>query len=156
MGACHNKGSATYITKGRNAETGTASHSLTPISPNPDWLYQPDDETDISDMRKNPIPFVGVGEDARLGNIFENETIQPKYESNTEVEISKLKTLQPFVLQSGIDNYKPFDGSERPYVIEFEGKYYLIDGNHRVAKAKLDGKKTVQVDISHQVLKKKR
>lgn len=139
-----------------SGKIGTASHSLAPISPNPDWLFQPDNETDISDMRKNPIPFVGVGEDARLGNIFENDTIQPKYESNTEVEISKLKTLQPFVLQSGIDNYKPFDGSERPYVIEFEGKHYLIDGNHRVAKAKLDGKKTVLVDISHQVLKKKR
>ena len=123
------------------------------IAPDPHWLYQPDDETDISDMRKNPIPFVGVGEDAKLGDIFENHTIQSSYESAIPVNIADLVTLQPFVLQSGIDNYTPFDESERPYVIEFNGRLYLIDGNHRVAKAKLDGKKTVIVDVSHQKLK---
>lgn len=100
-------------------------------------------------MRKNPIPFVGTGEDARLGGLFEEQTIQTKYESAVAVKINDLLTLQPFVLQSGIDNYTPFDSSERPYVIEFEGKLYLIDGNHRVARAKLDGKKEFVVDISH-------
>ena len=129
------------------------SAELEAIAVNPDWLYQPDEMTDLNDLRKNPIPFVGVGEDARLGELFENHTIQPKYESAVEVKIADLLTLQPFVLQSGIDNYTPFDSSERPYVVEFKGKLYLIDGNHRVAKAKLDGKKTVVVDISHLVMK---
>lgn len=149
---CHSKASSNI----RSSNTSSGSYSLTPISPNPEWVYQPDDETDISDMRKNPIPYVGIGEDARLGNLLENETVQPKYESNTEIEISKLKTFQPFVLQSGIDNYRPFDSSERPYVIEYEGKYYLIDGNHRVAKAKLDGRKKIAVDISHRELREKK
>ena len=129
------------------------SAELEAIAVNPDWLYQPDEMTDLNDLRKNPIPFVGVGEDARLGDLFENHTVQPKYESAVEVKIADLLTLQPFVLQSGIDNYIPFDSSERPYVVEFEGKLYLIDGNHRVAKAKLDGKKTVVVDVSHLVMK---
>ena len=129
------------------------SAELEAIAVNPDWLYQPDEMTDLNDLRKNPIPFVGVGEDARLGDLFENHTIQPKYESAVEVKTADLLTLQPFVLQSGIDNYIPFDGSERPYVVEFEGKLYPIDGNHRVAKAKLDGKKTVVVDVSHLVMK---
>ena len=130
-----------------------ADTALEPIAPDPRWLYQPDDATDISDMRKNPIPFVGIGEDTRLGDIFENHTIQPSYESAVPVNIADLVTLQPFVLQSGIDNYVPFDGSERPYVIEFNGKLYLIDGNHRVARALLDGQTTIIVDISHQKLK---
>lgn len=140
--------------RGKSKATNTTGSKLKFIKNDPEWLYQPDNETDLEDMRKNPIPFVGKGEDIKLGNIFENQTIQPSYESNVEIEISKLKTLQPFVLQSGIDNYKSFDNSERPYVIEFNNNYYLIDGNHRVAKAKLDGLKKVKVDISHQTLRK--
>ena len=121
------------------------------IRTNPNWAYQPDSLVNPSDMRKNPIPFVGIGEDMRLAELFDGyDTIQEKWVSDVEINISELKTLQPFVLQSGIDAPKSWDGSERPYVIQFEGARYLIDGNHRVAKAKLDGQKTVRVDLSVQ------
>lgn len=113
------------------------------------WAFQPDDQVDPSDMRKNPIPFVGTGEDTRLAELFDGyDTVQERYTSNTEVNIDELKTLQPFVLQSGIDSPRSWDGTERPYVVQFEGSKYLIDGNHRVAKAKLDGQKTIRVDLS--------
>ena len=135
---------------GRGASSGRASRGgkLEPIDVNPNWVYQPDEQTDLKDMVKNPIPFVGVGKDMELGIKFEEDTIQSKYQSSVDIEISKLQTLQPFVLKSGIINYQRFDYTDKPYVIEYKNKFYLLDGNHRVAKAKLDGKKTITVDIS--------
>jgi hypothetical protein len=141
---------------GRGGSSGISAGGLQKISPDSRWAYQPDDMTDISDMRKNPIPFVGVGKDMELAETFENDTIQTAYKSNTSVKISELETLQPFVLESGIKNYQSWDSSERPYVIQYNGQKYLIDGNHRVAQAKLRGDKTISVDISVQEKKKKK
>lgn len=121
---------------------------LPKIKYNENWAYQPDDETDLEDLRENPIPYVGVGKDMEIGMEIEEETIQPEYKAKVPIEISKLKTLQPFVLESGIVNYKRFDGTDTPYVVQHKGNYYLMDGNHRVAREKLKGKKTVIVDIS--------
>ena len=128
------------------------------IAVNPKWAYQPDEQTNLNDLVKNPIPFVGVGKDTELAELFygDGTTRQSEYISNTSVNIADLQTLQPFVLESGVLNYKSWDSTERPYVIEFEGKYYLLDGNHRVAKAKLDGKKTITVDISRQYIPTKK
>lgn len=123
-------------------------YKLEHISVNPNWSYQPDDETDLSDMVKNPIPFVGVGEDERLDDIIWLHSSRVEEKQDYKIEISKLQTLQPFVLKTGIVNYKSWDGSESPFVVELEGKFYLMDGNHRVAKAKLDGKKYVTVTLS--------
>lgn len=122
---------------------------LQKIEYNEEWLYQPDENTDLSDLAKNPIPYVGVGRDTKLGYEIEDDTIQTKYESNVLFPIEKLETLQPFVLRSGIENYKRFDGTERPYVVEYEGHYYLLDGNHRAAIAKLRRQKEIAVDLSH-------
>lgn len=135
---------------GRGASSSNVSRGgkLEPIAVNPNWAYQPDEQTDLKDMVKNPIPFVGVGKDMELAIKFEEDTIQSKYQSSVDIEISKLQTLQPFVLKSGITNYQRFDDTDKPYVIEYKNKFYLLDGNHRVAKAKLDGKKTITVDIS--------
>ena len=43
----------------------SGSVKLRKIRNNSKWLYQPDPQTDLSDLRKNPIPFVGIGEDAQ-------------------------------------------------------------------------------------------
>lgn len=121
--------------------------SLEPIENNPKWAYQPDGKTDLKDMVKNPIPFVGDGNDWKIGEQIEN-AIQPDYKSNVPIDISTLKTLQPFVLKSGLENYKRFDVTERPYIVNYEGQNYVIDGNHRIAIAKLKGDKTINVDVS--------
>lgn len=150
-------GKVVYVRKnGTVKKTGNVytegNVTLEHIDVNPNWAYQPDDQTDLKDMVKNPIPFVGVGKDMELANLFygDGTTIQTQYLSDTTIDISKLQTLQPFVLKSGVTNYKSWDNSARPYVVEFEGKYYLLDGNHRVATAKLKGQKTIKVDISRQ------
>lgn len=137
-----------FASKDGGGVVGGSSAELKPIKPDSRWAYQPDDKTDPNDMIENPIPFVGVGPDMDLAVKFEDETIQTKYISNTEVNISELQTLQPFVLRSGIEEYKPWDESDRPYVVDFDGKKYVIDGNHRIAQAKLKGEKAVNVDIS--------
>ncbi len=126
----------------------TGAVKLQKIRKNSKWLYQPDAQTDLSDLRENPIPFVGIGEDARLNEFFEEDTYQTEYRYGETVNIADLKTLQPFVLQSGIDDYQRWDHTEIPYVIEFQGQKYLIDGNHRVVKAMMEGKKTVLADVS--------
>lgn len=84
----------------------------------------------------------------RLAMLFEDGTIQSNYIADTVIDINKLESIQSFVLRSGINNYQAYDNSTRPYVIEYKGKYYLWDGNHRVAKAKLEGQKKINVDIS--------
>lgn len=84
----------------------------------------------------------------KIGMEIEDETVQPEYKPKVPIDISKLETLQPFVLESGIVNYKRFDGTDTPYVVQYKGRYFLMDGNHRVAREKLKGKKTVIVDIS--------
>ena len=133
---------------GRGSSKAGGKYNLQHISVNPNWAYQPDSETDLSDIVKNPIPYVGEGKDWEIGTVIENDTIQPQYYDSYDIEISKLKTFQPFVLESGIKNYQSYDNQSKPYVVEFEGSYYLMDGNHRVAKAKLDGKKTINVNLS--------
>lgn len=136
--------------RGGNSNSTQLSKLLQKIDVNDKWAYQPDDYTDLNDLRKNPIPYVGVGEDFKIG-LQTEDAIQASYKSDVDIDISKLKTFQPFVLASGIDDYKSWDGSDRPYVIEYKGGFYLLDGNHRVAKAKLQGKKKIKVDISVRV-----
>ena len=144
------RGSSSGRAGGSNSNSTQLSKLLQKIDVNDKWAYQPDDHTDLNDLRKNPIPYVGVGEDFKIG-LQTEDAIQKSYKSDVDIDISKLKTFQPFVLASGIDNYKSWDGSDRPYVIEYKGGFYLLDGNHRVAKAKLQGKKKIKVDISVRV-----
>ena len=136
--------------RGGNSNSTQLSKLLQKIDVNDKWAYQPDDYTDLNDLRENPIPYVGVGEDFKIG-LQTEDAIQTSYKSDVDIDISKLKTFQPFVLASGIDDNKSWDGSDRPYVIEYKGGFYLLDGNHRVAKAKLQGKKKIKVDISVRV-----
>lgn len=134
--------------RGARSSIKTLSSGLPNIQVDDRWAYQPDDMTNLNDLRKNPIPYVGIENEYDIGNALENDTKQEEYKSNYEIPISKLETLQPFVLASGIDNYKSWDDTERPYVAEYKGHYYLLDGNHRAAIAKLRGKKTIKVDLS--------
>ena len=144
------RGASSGRAGGSNSNSTQLSKLLQKIDVNDKWAYQPDDYTDLNDLRKNPIPYIGVGEDFKIG-LQTEDAIQKSYKSDVDIDISKLKTFQPFVLASGIDNYKSWDGSDRPYVIEYKGGFYLLDGNHRVAKAKLQGKKKIKVDISVRV-----
>lgn len=147
-----NKVEQLRLEDGEESKMGSVGSSvLQPIKINPNWAYQPDENTDLNDVVKNPIPFVGNGNDWKIGEILENDTKQTEYDGSFVIDISKVKTLQPFILKSGVINYQRFDDTEKPYVAEYNGNYYLLDGNHRMAKAKLDGKKTMEVILSRRV-----
>jgi hypothetical protein len=145
-----------FENKFKDNKAKSLSSKLSKIEIDDRWAFHPnnsDIEIDVNDLRENPIKFVGVGKDYEIGEMLEENTKQVEWKSKTEIPISKLETLQPFVLASGIDDYKRYDETERPYVVELEGHYYLIDGNHRVAKAKLQGDETITVDLSVRKLK---
>lgn len=131
-----------------SSKVGGGGGKLQKFTVNPDAAYQPDDGTNPEDIVKNPIPFVGDGKDWEIGEEIEENAIQTKYYDSFEIDINKVQSLQSFVLRSGLENYQRWDDQDKPYVVEYEGKYYLLDGNHRMAKAKLDGKKTINVNLS--------
>ena len=129
----------------------TPSRVLPTIQVDEDWLYQPDFEHDLSDIKKNYVPFVGVGEDMRLEELLEYD-ISTKVVStvdDVEVEISKLKTVQPFVTQTGVDRaLRDQAGMGNPVrVVQYKGQMYLMDGNHRVNAAIVNGRKTIKARI---------
>ena len=122
---------------------------LQPIAIDNRWYFNPnnaDFEIDPQDVVRNPIRFVGVPRDTELAELFEGYgTVQDEYRYNVEVNINRLQTLQPFVLRSGVNN--PSDEGA-PYAVLIDGNYYLVDGNHRVARALLRGDRTVRLDVS--------
>lgn len=125
-------------------------NNLPVIDVNDDWVFNPNNADfyiNPNDIVENPIKFVGIGNDAILMDKLDNGVIRTSYENDVEVKIADLQTLQPFVLKSGL--LKNTGDGEQPYVYEYKGNLYLIDGNHRVAREKLQGKKKVKVIVDH-------
>ena len=81
------------------------SNALQPIAINPDWAYQPDENTDLNDVVKNPIPFVGDGEDWRIGNLLENETIQTSYDGNADIDVDKIQIFKMSLWEAWVDDW---------------------------------------------------
>lgn len=62
------------------------------------------------------------------------------------VQIRNLIATQPGLLWSAlIAETTPVGADRYPHVIEYEGKQYLEDGHHRVARAALRGKNLIAV-----------
>ena len=78
--------------QGRSNATNPGTLKLQKIRTNSKWLYQPGADADLTDLRKNPIPFVGVGEDARLREAFEYETVEVDSRFDKKLKNDKLKT----------------------------------------------------------------
>lgn len=118
---------------------------------NEDWLYQPEPGTPMSDLRMNPIPFVGAGRDMELEEKLDYDfyTKVTNRRQNAEVNVSDLKTLQPLVTQSGVDRaMRGGAGMGNPVkVVSYKGQLYVLDGNHRAALAKMRGDKTIKVTL---------
>ena len=139
---------------GMSGGGGSLIDKLQRVAINEDWLYQPEPGQE-RDMRKNPIPFVGVGKDMELDEKLDYNfsTKVVSTQDNVEVNISSLKTLQPMVDVNGVK--RALDGKAgmgNPVkVVEYHGQYYLMDGNHRAAAAKLRGQKTIRAKVIRRV-----
>ena len=116
-----------------------------------DWFYQPEPGIDPMDIRKNSIPYVGIERDMELEELLEYDfsTKVTSVKDGVEVELSKLKTIQPFVTQTGVDRaMRDQAGMGNPVkVISYRGDLYLFDGNHRVNAAVLRGQKTIKARV---------
>ena len=117
------------------------NHQLKVLKEDPNW---------VSPVRygltpyENPISYVGNTKARKLGNkfngLFDNHILDCMPVSKEVINISELKTLQPFLVEDGLGSNHEY--SNDPFCIRYGGQLYLINGNHRVAKALLDGKTT--------------
>lgn len=127
---------------GRGAYS-SSSKSLTPIEVDQNWLYKPMDNSQIF---ANPIEYVGNDLAREIVNntySFDYEAVEEKIEN---VSLASLKSVQAFVTENGINSVH--EGAKDVNAVKFGNNIYLMDGNHRVAKAKLDGKKTYKMKVT--------
>lgn len=143
------------ICMGRKGSSGMSGGDRLPtVRVNENWLYQPEPFTPDSDIKKNPIPFVGIGNDADLDAKlnYNYSTRVTNTRRDVEVNVDDLKTLQPFVTQSGVDRQLRGEGSRNSVkVVQYKGQMYVTDGNHRAAIAKMRGDKTIRVTLETRV-----
>ena len=116
--------------------------SLTPISVDQGWLYKPMDNSQIF---ANPIKYVGNDLAKDIVNNVYSFSYQAVEEKMENVNLSSLKSVQAFVTEQGLNSKR--EGVGNVYAVKFGNNTYLMDGNHRVARAKLDGKKTYRMNV---------
>ncbi len=133
------------------------------------WTQGTTSETGLKALAKMPLlkgyedknivanPIINVKPKDRAGYISEGrEAIQMASdglltERGVEklVPLSKIDSGQIGVTRTGVEKYLKGARSGDPIMaIEgFGGRYWIVDGNHRVAAAKLSGAKTIQLSI---------
>lgn len=112
----------------------SSGYTLQPIEYDRKWTYKPLDDSIIY---ANPITFAGnelTEEVLHAVYSFYYDVVEDKIEN---VNLRELKSVQAFVTDRGLNNCS--DSNEDVYAVRYEGQLYLMNGNHRVAKAKLNG-----------------
>lgn len=71
--------------------------------------------------------------------------LDKKFESlkERELKIDDLEIVQLFVFEKSLAKSK----EKAIFVIDYKNKKYVLDGNHALAKAYLDGKKTIKAKV---------
>ena len=100
---------------------------------------------DDSTVYKNLVPYVGNEEAVKILNDVDGFTTRAVSEEVEDVELSKLKSIQAFVTERGLTT--PSTDKEEPLVISLNNNLYLFNGNHRVSKAILSGKKRMRLKV---------
>lgn len=126
-----------------NSAIRNNNRALKFIEKDDNWFYKPREN---SQLYANPIPYIGNTETMDLIDRFYGwegyKQVKEKFES---VNLSKLKSTQAFVTRQGLDTATG-EGNEVK-AVRYNGKLYLLDGNHRVARAWLKGKKTYKMKV---------
>lgn len=82
-------------------------------------------------------------------NIVNEERDKGTY---VNADVDKLNTLQSFVNKRAIENLinptstHTYD-TDTPVAVEYNGTYYLVDGNHRAVASKLLGTKKIRIRV---------
>ncbi len=136
------EGSGNWGHEGRPGKVGGSAPALIPTSIDHGWLYKPMDNSQIFE---NPIDYVGNDLAKEIINNVYGFRYQAVEEKMEDVDLSSLKSVQAFVTEHGLNSIR--EGAGDAYAVKFGDNVYLMDGNHRVARAKLDGKKTYRMNV---------
>ena len=118
--------------------------TLTPIEVDKGWVYKPMDD---STVYENLVPYVGNDEAVKILDDVDGFYTRAVSEDIEDVELSKLKSIQAFVTERGLTT--PSVDKKEPLVISLNNNLYLFNGNHRVSKAILSGKKRMKLKVLH-------
>lgn len=102
------------------------------------------------DYVKNPIPMA-TGDTLRAATQLQHKINEEKISGEDvevkNVDISKLKTIQPTVNKNAVVNPSSDheSSSSLPFVANVNGEFVVLDGNHRISRAMYNGKKRIRV-----------
>ena len=122
----------------------SSSAILNPIEVDSKWMYKPFDSA--SQIYENPIEYAGdelAEEVVDAAHSFRYEAVAEDIE---DVDLDELKSVQAFVTKEGLRSSK--ESNKDVWAVRYEGNLYLMDGNHRVARAKMKGDKYYKMLVS--------
>ena len=113
------------------------------------------DKSMLSDMIKSPIPKIGRAEADTLTKQWSRIKLKDRKSlPEEEVNVSNIVTWQNLVNKRGVERIIRGENTEHQgknaspvYAMFNNGRYVLMDGNHRVTADILLGKKTVKVKV---------
>lgn len=109
---------------------------LHPIQVDKHWIYLPRDNSEVFE---NPITYAGdevAREVVRALYGWDYDIVSEEIES---VDLDYLESVQAFVTKDGLLQSHTDSEDKKPYAVRLEDNLYLMDGNHRVARAFLNG-----------------
>lgn len=100
---------------------------------------------------KNPMKFISADDDI-FGQIHDmaDETEYALKSNGKPLTVIKNVPLSSIICtEPTLDpiNVKKPRNLKPPHLIEYKGKFYVQDGNHRVVRAYLDGKKSIKANV---------
>ena len=113
------------------------SYRLQPITVQSGWLYRPYDKGSI--IYQNPIQYVGDEKANEVVDAYHSFNYECIAEDVENVDLNTLKSVQAFVTDTGLN--KDIKDSEEVFAVRLDNQIYLMNGNHRVVKAYLQGKR---------------
>lgn len=102
---------------------------------------------DDSTVYENIVPYVGNDKAVKILDDVYGFYTRAVSEDVEDVELSKLKSIQAFVTERGLTT--PSTDKEEPIAISLNNNLYLFNGNHRISKAILSGKKRMKLKVLH-------
>lgn len=112
-------------------------YTLQQISSQSSWEYQPFSKDAI--IYKNPIPYAGDDIVSKVLDAYYGFRYECIAEDMEIVDLDTLQSIQAFVTEDGL-NSAAYE-SKDVYAIRLNDQLYLMNGNHRVASAYLQGER---------------
>jgi hypothetical protein len=106
-------------------------------------------EVDVNNII--PTPDEDDPDLQELGQILEDELDADEEDiEDKKVDLSKVFSEQDTLNSDIVEAYQSGEkkSDDRPHAYEYKGKFYLTNGNHRVAAAMLNGEKSINLSVT--------